>query len=446
MKIIAIVWFLIAPLTVSAHAVGIEYELPLPVFWYIFSGTLALLVSFSVLGFSKPLPINSQPRLLANRTISLGNQRLLHKVLSATGLFFLFITIIAGLFGSPFAYNNPTPILFWVGLLIGFTYLTFLVDGLWPKLDPFKRIATLVTPKTSLFVFPRWLRYLPALGFFYLMVWIELLSPANFATNPSFIAIGLVGYLLVSIVGSYVFGVADWFWYGDFFTVFFGLTGLLAPIKLIDGKILIAWPGKRLLKERLDSYGLLLFILAMLAATAFDGFKETKTWLELFSSVSPHITIDTFSNLAWLLAPLLFFGLYALAIWLITVLVRTGESFDRLLLSFGYSLLPITLAYHIAHYFTLLFSEGARLLVIGSNFFGYPGEQFSAVSINPERVWLVQVSVIIIGHVGSLYLAHETARQLFNTRRAIIVSQLPMLVLMVCYTAFGLWILSQPFS
>jgi len=41
-------------------------------------------------------------------------------------------------------------------------------------------------------------------------------------------------------------------------------------------------------------------------------------------------------------------------------------------------------------------------------------------------------------------LAHIEALRLFTTRRAAMLSQLPMLALMVAFTSTSLWILSQP--
>ena len=59
-------------------------------------------------------------------------------------------------------------------------------------------------------------------------------------------------------------------------------------------------------------------------------------------------------------------------------------------------------------------------------------------------VWNVQVGLIVLGHMVSVYLAHVEALRLFPKRSQAIASQLPMLLLMVLFTTAGLWILSQP--
>ena len=59
-------------------------------------------------------------------------------------------------------------------------------------------------------------------------------------------------------------------------------------------------------------------------------------------------------------------------------------------------------------------------------------------------VWHTQVALILFGHIVSVYLAHVVALRVFATRRHAMLSQLPMLCLMVFFTVAGLWILSQP--
>ena len=59
-------------------------------------------------------------------------------------------------------------------------------------------------------------------------------------------------------------------------------------------------------------------------------------------------------------------------------------------------------------------------------------------------VWHTQVALILFGHIVSVYLAHVVALRVFPTRREAMLSQLPMLCLMVFFTVAGLWILALP--
>jgi hypothetical protein len=50
----------------------------------------------------------------------------------------------------------------------------------------------------------------------------------------------------------------------------------------------------------------------------------------------------------------------------------------------------------------------------------------------------------VAGHVLAVYLAHVVSLRFFGSPQLALRSQLPMLGLMILYTIFSLWILSQP--
>ena len=54
--------------------------------------------------------------------------------------------------------------------------------------------------------------------------------------------------------------------------------------------------------------------------------------------------------------------------------------------------------------------------------------------------------LIVLGHVVAVYLAHLRAGERFKTARNALLSQYPMLALMVAYTMTSLWILAQPIT
>ena len=63
-----------------------------------------------------------------------------------------------------------------------------------------------------------------------------------------------------------------------------------------------------------------------------------------------------------------------------------------------------------------------------------------------STVWYAQVVLIVIGHVIAVYLAHLRAGERFRTAQRALLSQYPMLLLMVLYTMTSLWILAQPIT
>jgi len=61
-----------------------------------------------------------------------------------------------------------------------------------------------------------------------------------------------------------------------------------------------------------------------------------------------------------------------------------------------------------------------------------------------RAIWNAQTAGIVAGHVLAVLLAHELARRSMPSKRALVLSQLPLAVVMVGYTLFGLWLLSWP--
>jgi hypothetical protein len=61
-------------------------------------------------------------------------------------------------------------------------------------------------------------------------------------------------------------------------------------------------------------------------------------------------------------------------------------------------------------------------------------------------VWYAQIVLIVVGHVIAVFLAHLRAGERFQTAQRALLSQYPMLLLMVMYTMTSLWILAQPIT
>jgi hypothetical protein len=148
-------------------------------------------------------------------------------------------------------------------------------------------------------------------------------------------------------------------------------------------------------------------------------------------------------------------GVYAIAV---LAGARFPEPADRpgeLFKFFVLSILPISVVYHAAHYlpaflvnlqyalyaFNDPFAQGWRLLGLG--------EPQVTVSFLTDyyavaTLWAVEASLIVLGHILAVWVAHSIALRRFGSRTAAVRSQLPLAVLMVGYTTFGLWLLSTP--
>ena len=119
--------------------------------------------------------------------------------------------------------------------------------------------------------------------------------------------------------------------------------------------------------------------------------------------------------------------------------------------TFVLTLVPIAVAYHLSHYFSLLLTTGQFIIPLASDPFGFGWNLFGTARykpdigiVSPYVVWYSAVTLIVIGHVIAVLLAHAEALRAFPNRRAALLSQLPMMLLMIAYTTLSLWIFAQP--
>jgi len=159
----------------------------------------------------------------------------------------------------------------------------------------------------------------------------------------------------------------------------------------------------------------------------------------------------------WLVAfPLAFVAIYSLASWCMVRLTATIGGTPPIAVatcatSFVLTLVPIAVAYHLAHYLSLLLTAGQFIVPLASdpfglgwNLFGTAGYKVNIGLIGPRFIWYSAITAIVIGHAVAVYLAHIVALRVFGNRRDALVSQIPMVALMVGYTMLSLWILAQP--
>ena len=123
---------------------------------------------------------------------------------------------------------------------------------------------------------------------------------------------------------------------------------------------------------------------------------------------------------------------------------------DELARRFVHTLVPIALAYVVAHYFSLLAYQGQATAYLlsdplgnGSNLLGTATATINYNAISATGVWYVQVAALVAGHVSGLVLAHDRALGVYASPRTATRSQYWMLTVMVGFTSLGLYLLSN---
>jgi hypothetical protein len=198
-------------------------------------------------------------------------------------------------------------------------------------------------------------------------------------------------------------------------------------------------------------------LIVMLGTVAFDGASEGPQW----SKLAPHLQ-DFFGKLgfspgnalelAFTVGMLLGLVVIGLIFTLGIVGVRTIDRrpLPAVARTYVHTLVPIAAVYVFAHYFSFLAYNGQAIAFLSSDplgkgwdLFGTAGNAIDYGVISAKGIWYVQVGVLVAGHVGGLVLSHDRALALYERARIATQSQYWMLAVMVGFTTFGLWLLSQ---
>lgn len=206
---------------------------------------------------------------------------------------------------------------------------------------------------------------------------------------------------------------------------------------------------------------ILAMVVLLLATVTFDGLSATPGWVdfqsyivEIFSGVVNYQAFNSLTianTLGVLLLPVAFFAVYLTFSYFMSGTVEKSLGVLDLARIFAFSLIPIALAYNIAHFINLLLIQGQLIVPLASDPFGHGWDLFGTADykinigvINARILWFLSVSVIVVGHIMAVYLAHLVSIRTFKDRAMARNSQYPMLMLMVMYTVVSLWILAQP--
>lgn len=470
--------FLLGSERAMAHSFGQIYTLPLPVWLYLWGAAAALIASFVVVGMFVGEP--QAPALRLAQTVRQSRRVPLRLLwgLRALSLSGLLACIVTGLLGTPSPYGNFNMTFFWIVFVLGFAYLTAVVGDVHALINPWQVISHLLARRFPRYPDGRWrypatLGYWPALTGYAGFIWIELFG----GIGPKALSLLLLAYSGLNLFAVWLIGARDWFQYGEFFSVYFRLIAKMAPVEFLRDEsgaltpaFRLRWPFAGLQQMEPAPVTLLLFVVFMLTATAFDGLHETRLWTKLFwvdlysQVLMPWVGSNPFAaypalrqiyqywQAGWLLLwPLIYLLLYFGGIALVRLAASQPPPVRILAMRFMPSLLPIVLVYNITHYYTLIQTQGIKIIALASDPFGHGRNWFGTANWfqgtripDTETVWHVQVALIVLGHVIGVWAAHGIALRCFGSRRVAVISQLPMLVLMVFFTTAGLWILAQP--
>jgi hypothetical protein len=485
---------LLAASSAAAHGFGQRFDLPLPLWLWLTGASATILLTFVVMAlFVKERRFTThypQLDLLRFRAVRWVANATTVAIIRVAAVLLFALTVCAGLVGNQDPYSNLITTMVWVVWWVGVAFVCALIGDLWTLVNPLSTLfaltdaayATLTKGRhlTLRHRYPTRLGVWPGVIVFFGFAWAELIWGNK--DVPSQLGGMLIVYSLFTWLGMFVFGRQAWLAHGEAFTIAFGVLARFAPIEFVAAshqvpqrRLNLRPFGAGLLTSRPVAWSFMVFVLLMLATVTFDGFQETALMqrVETAAQLSHAISTLLFDLSEWgfdesrvmrTLMLLAFATAFVAAFWLTswitlrwTAVWPNGQAAvgkltaNVVACSFVLTLVPIAVAYHLSHYFSLLLTAGQFVIPLASdpfgwgwNLFGTAGYKVNLAIVSPYVFWYSAVAIIVFGHVVAVYLAHVVALRLFGSHRGALLSQVPMLVLMVAYTTLSLWILAQP--
>jgi hypothetical protein len=456
-----------------AHGVLIgRQDLPIPTWLFAWGASLVLIVSFVALSLAwrdsvltaerwRPLPVP-----LSRAVTSLGTQVLA----GAIGVLLLVAVVYTGYEGIQEPNLNFAVTFVFVTFWLGMVVLSVLLGDVFRAFNPWRAIARgtgaafrLVAgqPHAPPLRYPERLGRWPAVVGIVGFVWFELVyGTGGFQAaglEPSTVATGTLVYTGCTLVAMTLFGTETWLARGETFSVYYGMFSQLAPLEVRHGRLGVRRPLAAATQWATEP-GSIALVVATIANTTFDGAQEglwQQPITDLFNRLmdlgfGPTAALRTSESLFLALTLVGVAAIYWAGVRGMRT-VRDSPSASSLGRLFAHTLIPIGVAYLVAHYFSLfVFGEQAQFTYLlsdplgdGSDLFGTASRGIDYGLLSANTIWYVQVGALVAGHVTGLVLSHDRAITVYGDPGRASRSQRWMLLVMVAFTCLGLFLLSQ---
>ena len=486
-----------------AHAFGQRYDLPVPLLLYLVGAGAAVALSFVVIGAFIGGGVMRRDywrlNLLAHPLGRfLAGDFVVAAVKAAAAALFVLV-VVAGFLGDQHPMRNIAPVMVWIIGWVGLVYVQAFVGDLWTLINPWRTLFAcaevlyrrLAGGRDFALGLPypvRWQAW-PAVALFAAFAWGELVFPEP--AKPVNIAWMLVGYSAITWAGMAAFGRERWLKHGEVFSVLFAMLARFAPLEarvtrpeicdrcglgcLDHDYVCVNCPtcyslannaerqwalrpfAVGLLRNDTVSTSVMALVLLFLSVVLYDGLMVTPGFRQ---SEDALLSVISATGEGWQMVGrtfgligfwLLFVTAYLVTCRLMVALVGNRLGAMETARRFAPTLVPIAIAYHLAHYLTFLLVQGQYVIPLASdpfgfgwNVFGSAGYRIDIAIVGAKFTWYVAVAAIVIGHVIAVYLAHRQATATFVERRPAMLSQYPLTALMVAFTVISLSILAEP--
>lgn len=362
--------------------------------------------------------------------------------------------IVTGLFGQQVPAENFATVFLWAVWLKGVAILSALLGSPWQILSPWRTIYDSLTklegePISLLDRYSDWIGTWPALGLF--LVWIGIVENLTVVPrSPQLTAFFLVVYMLVMLGGGLAFG-PTWFRRADTLAVFYRLFGRIALIDVVaepDGSLRIYFRSPwNACTRPVVGIAVAAFVIATVYTVSFDGFTSAPGFQTLLFGIRNALDVSSMVSIVLYLSGYAGFVGAFLGIIVLTQWAAGAETAKWRLTAFAFAptILPIAVAYEIAHNYPFVIANLGRLPTVLWPVLTGTGPEIDLLTwLTVVVYWWSQVILIVAGHIVAVIAAHYVAITGYPTTTAARRGHIPLTVLMVGYTVLSLWIISRP--
>jgi hypothetical protein len=454
-----------------AHALVARQDLPIPAWLFAWGASIVLIASFFALSAAWRRARFEQTHW---RPLGAGLSRLLlgrpaQILCGLIGVFLLGVAVYSGLRGTEAPDRNFALTFLFVTGWLGFAFFSAIFGDLFRPFNPWRAIGraagagfrAIAGQRSAHLAYPRALGRWPAAIGLLAFVWLEVVYGGSggvaVGLDPHVVTVAALLYSAYTLAMMALFGVEEWCERGEVFSVYFGMFSQLGCFGVEGGRL-----GRRRPLAAAAHWATLpgsaAVVIASIASTSFDGAQEG-AFKGVIESVYDWV-VDRGVGLlaAQRLTDTLFMLACFAGVALVYMLgirgmrtVRGAPSLAKLRVGFAHTLIPIALAYLVAHYFSFfVFQEQAQFTYLLSDplgtattdLFGTASAGVDYTVLSANAIWYVQVAALVVGHVLGLTLAHDRALAYWPSYRDASRSQYWMLAVMVAFTCFGLYLLS----
>jgi len=452
--------------------------------WVITAGCLVMLLTFLVTVFWPTLHEPQQHSIAdleENKFES--EERLIHThlqgVWGSVAVFLLILCVLCANLGTQDPLMNFAPTFIWIIWWLGTSLGVVLFGNFWPLINPWLAIDRLInsSAKRPPLYYPKGLGQWPAV--FVLLCWCALEVVYPIASMPERLSWWIIAYCCCMLLGMSLFGQEVWSSNADGFSVYFGLLSGRSQEKTLHPSQFSQQSPQGAQWSQIS------FVIAMFASVLFDGLHASQMWPPLEATVMRWGILSQDLNgyrlgvleliCVWALFVLAYAGTCALSCAWLRLNAKTQNSqisvsTVALAKHFSSSLIPIAVAYLLAHNFSTFFIQAQSIIALSSDPFGWQWDLFGTARfevdvsvIDAKLTWYVATLSIVMGHMVSIVKSHRAAQLYIGSlqvqwRSARVTDQsqdlslsawklnIPLTILMMAFTALSLSIIAEPLA